>query len=95
MPAERAEGVPVREWVLLTGLVAGRSMEELAPMKAMSRQACCLVLHRVEERLRRFGKEDWHHGAPTGPVAPSIGRVYSFSGEGGRRRADPSVAGGV
>jgi len=52
MPAERPEGMPEREWVLLSGLVAGRSLAEMAAVIGVARQNAYSLLCRAEGRLR-------------------------------------------
>ncbi len=52
MPAERPEGMPEREWTLLTGLVAGRTVTEMAKVIGVTRQNGYLLLNRAEGRLQ-------------------------------------------
>ena len=52
LPAERPEDMPEREWVLLTGLVAGRTVAEMAAIIGVARQHGYVLLHRAEGRLR-------------------------------------------
>jgi len=52
MPAERPEGMPEREWAILTGLVAGDTATTTAGRVGLSRQRFYVHLRRAEGRLR-------------------------------------------
>ena len=52
VPAVRPEGIPEREWVLLSGLVAGRTVAEMTKVIGVARQHGYVLLRRAEGRLR-------------------------------------------
>jgi len=62
VPAERPADLPEREWVLLTGLAAGRTVAKMARVLGVARQNAYLLLRLAEGRLRSGGD------APTSPA---------------------------
>ena len=51
MPTERSDEMPERDWAILTGLIAGQTVAEVAKSVGVSRQGCYMMLRRAERLL--------------------------------------------